>query len=338
MDCLGSLCPKKDCNLVIPFSIFTKYLEEKDLGAYNKFHCRSFTDDNINIKWCPAAGCDYVIEKLEGGNKQIFCKCGNVFCYSCNQEAHMPVDCSMREEWLKKNKSETPNVSWIMLNTKPCPKCHKPIEKNQGCNHMTCINGCSYQFCWICLGDWIQHQGNYNCNKYLTEKGNRTADLNQQNIKNELEKYIFYFERYENHCKSQKMAEKIAPNIGQIIIDLHCDGKYPIEEVEFLREALNTVVNCRRVLKWTYAYGFYIKNSKEQNLLEFSQESLEQNCEKLHEMIETPLEKYLNFDSTNKSKFYSFKTDLTNYSNTTMKFCNNLLEAIETGLTKTKRF
>ena len=40
--------------------------------------------------------------------------------------------------WLVKNSAESENLNWILANTKPCPKCHRPIEKNQGCMHMTC--------------------------------------------------------------------------------------------------------------------------------------------------------------------------------------------------------
>ncbi len=41
------------------------------------------------------------------------------------------------------------NEQWINKNTKRCPRCTSAIEKNKGCNHMTCTH-CGYQFCWLC--------------------------------------------------------------------------------------------------------------------------------------------------------------------------------------------
>ena len=41
-------------------------------------------------------------------------------------------------------------------NTKKCPRCQTPIEKDEGCNHMACRK-CRHEFCWICMKDWHTH-------------------------------------------------------------------------------------------------------------------------------------------------------------------------------------
>lgn len=30
------------------------------------------------------------------------------------------------------------NALWVAANTKKCPRCQTPIEKDEGCNHMRC--------------------------------------------------------------------------------------------------------------------------------------------------------------------------------------------------------
>jgi len=79
----------------------------------------------------------------------------------CSNENHLPADCKTTSEWMVKHNSEAENVNWIIINTKQCPMCNKSIEKNQGCNHITCAKnsgGCGHDFCWICLAPWNGHQ------------------------------------------------------------------------------------------------------------------------------------------------------------------------------------
>ena len=86
----------------------------------------------------------------------IECKCGTRSCINCGEGAHAPATCNQIYLWNEKEKSESENISWIKSYTKPCGKCGVNIEKNQGCNHMTC-NRCRHEFCWLCLRDWKKH-------------------------------------------------------------------------------------------------------------------------------------------------------------------------------------
>lgn len=160
-----------------------------------------------------------MVKPFQNIKNPIECECGTNFCVYCCQPSHEPVDCEAAKAWDAKNNAESENVTWILANTKPCPKksCSKPIEKNQGCNHMTC-KSCNYDFCWVCLAPWKEHGsatgGYYKCNKF-EELTKDPSFLKQQSVvqetKNELAFYTFHFERYMNHDKAEKLARKLKP-------------------------------------------------------------------------------------------------------------------------------
>jgi len=43
--------------------------------------------------------------------------------------------------WKQKCQDDSETKNWMSANTKPCPKCAKPVEKNGGCNLVTCHCG-----------------------------------------------------------------------------------------------------------------------------------------------------------------------------------------------------
>lgn len=84
------------------------------------------------------------------------------FCFSCGDTMHWPCPCDKLKEWKRKMRDEVGEVDeeestgdanelaqrmWIKANTRSCPQCDVLIEKNDGCNHMTCVNpNCRYEF------------------------------------------------------------------------------------------------------------------------------------------------------------------------------------------------
>jgi len=46
-------------------------------------------------------------------------------------------------------------LRWALIGTRKCPRCHRRIKKNGGCDHMTCI--CGHEICWRCGGDYMKH-------------------------------------------------------------------------------------------------------------------------------------------------------------------------------------
>lgn len=138
-------CFSSGCNERVRPRMFKQYLSAEMYQKYRHYVLESFVSANPQCQWCPAPGCSFVSFYAGGGAKDIACKCGHEYCFSCIREAHKPCECDMVRRWEEKNSSESENTTWIMANTKPCPKCGVSIEKNQGCNHMTCsksMGGC----------------------------------------------------------------------------------------------------------------------------------------------------------------------------------------------------
>ena len=242
----------------------------------------------------------------------------------------------MMDYWEAKNKSEGENAKWLIVNTKQCPNCHKYIEKNQGCNHMTCrkeAGGCGYEFCWICLGEWKPHGSSwYECKKYTPTELDKNKEKIRNNIKLELERYANFYESYQEEEKAIRFGVKLKDKIENYKAQLEGLKNQPHQEVQFLDEALQTVIECHQILKNTYVFGYYMKDSNSTSLYKHHQEMLRRNADYLHDKIEM---KYLadimaedNLEEFNK-KFNFFKGEVKSLIGATMKFKENILEEIE---------
>jgi ariadne-1 len=61
-------------------------------------------------------------------------------------------------------------------------------------------------------------------------------------------------------------------------------------EVQFMKQAVDTIVTCRKTLQWTYAFAFYLKRCNMTQIFEDNQKDLEYATECLSELVEKPLE------------------------------------------------
>ena len=338
-------CPQNSCSLLVPESVFLRYLSSENKEILNVAILKNFTDANNDIRWCPTPNCGICIQSQSHSSKDIECECGASFCFSCTKEAHRPCQCEMIDVWDKKNNSEAENVKWLMVNTKKCPNCKKFIEKNQGCNHMTCrkeAGGCSYEFCWICMGEWSSHAKDYyNCNKFDAEKAKKIEDEGK-NAKFELEKYVFYFNRWMNHQKAMQLAKNMRATIKNTILEFNSIKLISYEDLKFLESAVEVIIKCRRTLKNTYVFGYYIIDKAIQKpLFEHNQWLLEKNADRLHELMEgeslSKLIKIDNYQEFNK-EWSSFKADVVNLSTATTKYQENILSDIETKMLEIVNF
>ena len=143
----GIKCMDYKCKEIIDEKFIYSFIEKDKvlLEKYKKFKLKLEILNDSNKKFCPHPNCDSYGEKNKN-NKFIKCKNGHKFCFVCLKDWHEGKNCDVDDEegfqiW-KKNKI-----------IKQCPKCKMYTEKNEGCNHMTCVE-CKYQWCWLCCGQY----------------------------------------------------------------------------------------------------------------------------------------------------------------------------------------
>ncbi|CAG8549267.1 17045_t:CDS:2, partial [Racocetra fulgida] len=92
-----------------------------------------------DFRWCKAPKCGSGQEHTTGA-------CGEKSCFTHDVPWHSGLTCDEFSEQLQ-TKDYTANRAYYERHTKPCPRCKMSIEKNHGCDHMTCR--CGYEFCWL---------------------------------------------------------------------------------------------------------------------------------------------------------------------------------------------
>ncbi|XP_057594138.1 E3 ubiquitin-protein ligase parkin isoform X3 [Hippopotamus amphibius kiboko] len=122
---------------------------------------------------CPSPGCGAGLLP-EPDQRKVTCErgsglgCGFVFCRDCKESYHegecsalfgasgtVPQAYRVDEKAAEQARWEEASKETIKKTTKPCPRCHVPVEKNGGCMHMKCPQPqCQLEWCWNCGWEW----------------------------------------------------------------------------------------------------------------------------------------------------------------------------------------
>ncbi|ENI04294.1 hypothetical protein COCC4DRAFT_197830 [Bipolaris maydis ATCC 48331] len=303
-------CPGEGCTRIVDSKSLDLLVTADLHERYHTLLTRTYVDDKENLKWCPAPDCKYAIEcpvkskELTRVVPTVHCDCGHAFCFGCTLNNHQPAPCALVKKWVKKCEDDSETANWISANTKECPNCNSTIEKNGGCNHMTCRK-CRNEFCWMCMGKWSEHGTSwYNCNRFEEKSGSEARDA-QAKSRQSLERYLHYYNRFANHEQSAKLDKDLYLKTEKKMQQLQNSSGMSWIEVQFLDQASQALQQCRQVLKWTYAFAYYLARNNLTEIFEDNQKDLEMAVENLSEMFEKPIDqlKDLKVDILDKTSY-----------------------------------
>ncbi|CAN7048308.1 hypothetical protein IGI04_025630 [Brassica rapa subsp. trilocularis] len=333
-------CMAYKCNAICDEDVVRSLVSktQPDLAEkFDRFLIESYIEDNKMVKWCPSTPhCGNAIRVEDDELCEVECSCGFQFCFSCSYQAHSPCSCSMWELWRKKCHDESETVNWITVHTKPCPKCYKPVEKNGGCNLVTCI--CGQSFCWLCGGatgrdhTWSSISG-HSCGRYQEDK-----EKQLERAKRDLYRYMHYHNRYKAHIDSSKLEDRLSDTILEKVSILE-KRQLQFKDFSWVTSGLHRLFRSRRVLSYSYPFAFYMFGEElfkdemsaeereiKQNLFEDQQQQLEANVEKLSKFLEEP------FDQFADDKVTQIRIQVINLSVAVDTLCKTMYECIENDL------
>lgn len=155
---LNIRCPTPDCETQVQFEDIQGVMDREWCEKFQDFALLAFMRLDPTTRWCPKPNCNTAVmvdvDPNDPTTKKVSCpKCSHEYCYGCGLEYHGDTTCEVFKKVAGDNTADDRFAKWASGKAKRCPKCNIFIEKNEGCNHMTC-SSCQHQWCWLCMGDY----------------------------------------------------------------------------------------------------------------------------------------------------------------------------------------
>uniref|UniRef100_A0A6I8NRT5 Cullin 9 n=1 Tax=Ornithorhynchus anatinus TaxID=9258 RepID=A0A6I8NRT5_ORNAN len=277
---LSCTCPIAACPAQ-PTSAFVRAIVSSPdaIAKYEKALLRDYVDSCSNLTWCTnPQGCDRILCQQGLGCGAACAKCGWASCFNCNfPEAHYPASCSHMSQWVDDGgyyegmSLEAQSKHLAKLISKRCPSCHAPIEKNEGCLHMTCAK-CNHGFCWRCLKPWKPtHKDYYNCSAKVCKAARQEKR----------------FQDYNEKCTFHHQAREFTLNLQRQVATL--SKQPPHRSLAFLTDACKSLEQARKVLAYACVYSYYNQDTERMDVVEQQTESLERHTDSLQILLEETL-------------------------------------------------
>ncbi|KAF7870289.1 hypothetical protein EAF04_004035 [Stromatinia cepivora] len=145
-----------ECPALLSFDNVKSFASEADFITYDRNVLLSCIRSDPNFTNClgPECGGGQI---HEDGDDQPIMTCGTCSfktCFTHKMPWHTGLTCGQYNSQTRERlQQEEASQKLMEKATKKCPNCQVRIQKNKGCDHMTC-QSCKHEFCWSCFADY----------------------------------------------------------------------------------------------------------------------------------------------------------------------------------------
>ncbi|KAF8464479.1 hypothetical protein BDZ91DRAFT_795718 [Kalaharituber pfeilii] len=149
--CFHSSDDGTQCTTPISISIIQESLSKLDSDQLFEASFSSYVQARpTEYSYCPTPDCPSVYQITASESVFTCSQCFLGICTSCKVATHHGQTCA---QYKAATDGEKQFKDWkARAGVKTCPKCQADIEKNDGCNHMTCK--CGAHLCWHCMREF----------------------------------------------------------------------------------------------------------------------------------------------------------------------------------------
>lgn len=262
-------CMEYECELVFHDEKIIDILRKTDtpLDDFEDWKLEVYINEN-SYKECPQDGCPLYVRILKHTKRarKVLCKCDtSIYIHRCCQEWHAPVPCELWKMWHRHQPAREDTLEDNGRHYKHCPnlRCGIPIERNQGCLHMTCPR-CRYEFCYACLEYWRSeaHTGaDFVCRNIRA--GNILSASEETLLFRDLKFKINFkwFQKYKNSEYRESVAEGVNRNIEVLKRFNMAAGE------SYLQKLLDDLFDWSDTIMCFYVFDFFVRFSRKEDKL-----------------------------------------------------------------------
>ena len=149
----------------------------------------------------------------------------------------------------------------------------------------------------VFLAPWREHQSRQ-CNVYRGQ----TLEKNKSKVRENLDRYVHYLTRYRQHSQSLDLESKLI-SLTEKKEDVLAAAKTCSHTIRLaLKKAVEVLHQCRRTLKYSYAFAYYLYQNNQAEVFEQNQADLERATEALSGFLENEIDAEQNISATLMNK------------------------------------
>jgi len=251
-------CPRFNCKYILGQTFVSAIIDGDLYRQYIYYIAKGFAENNPAVKWCPAPHCELALINPKR-EFMVMCYCGAVWCFVCGSEFHWPATCEELKWWNEPHnldddaRNDNASLDWFLKHTQMCPKCHTSIEKNGGCNHMSCTK-CQFDFCWICLSPWsVEH---YLCETVAPASDSEAVPILKDKVRVVIEtsfKTLWQLHENERQKADAIIKKTLLDQLGKWL----ASGQTNVSDCQTLCTAMEFIILCRHIIMNKCIVGDY---------------------------------------------------------------------------------